>query len=149
LLSKLQWELDSDPGMLQWISSLWFEPHAPRERNNLHSIEVYFYDDQGRVIRDYSATYLPEHRNAPIQTLVALHGYSNGLHAFRTFDASGVRIYEVCRGTYDGQAVDIALDEVEMGTELQNPDSIMKTDTYRACFSTVPVNSGTYHTTPG
>jgi len=149
LLSKVQWELDSDPGLLQWISSLWSDPHAPRSRDTVHSIEVYVYDDQGRVVRDYSATYLPDFRNAPIQTLVALHGYSDGLHAFRNFDASGVLIFEVCRGELNGEKVDIGMDEDSINAARRSADSIMHTEAYKACFDTVPVNSGTYHTTPG
>jgi len=74
LISKVQWEKENP--------------------DQLHTIEVYIYDDQGRVRRDYVVAYLPTYRTAPVQTLVSLHRYQDRLHAFRSFDASGFRVVE-------------------------------------------------------
>jgi len=63
LLSRIRWEME--------------RPDA------IHVIEILFYDEKGRVERDYSAAYLPKYRNAPYQTLVNLHRYTGALHAFR------------------------------------------------------------------
>jgi len=63
----------------------------------LHVVEVFLYDEQGRVVRDYAALYLPWSQNAPIRTLINVHQYNRDLHAYRQFDASGNRIYEQCK----------------------------------------------------
>ena len=65
-----------------------------KNNRNIHLIEVFVHDDRDRVKLDYLAAYLPEFRNAPIQTLINIHHYNDKLHAFRQFDASGARIYE-------------------------------------------------------
>ncbi len=77
------------------VSRVQWEREHPE---NLHAIEVYIRDEQGRVIRDYAAAFLPHYRNAPVQTLITLHRYNGDLHAFRSFDASGYRIVERCDG---------------------------------------------------
>lgn len=118
LLSRVQWE---------------------RERPaNLHAIEIYFYDEAGRVRRDYSATFLPVHRNAPIQTLVNLHHHDKDLHAFRQFDASGDRIYEQCRGTHFDEKVDLSIPDPLVGT----PRSVLESEAYVACFGFLPADAG-------
>jgi hypothetical protein len=145
LLSKVLWQRDNG-GTLDWAKShLGIQP--PRDRDHLHSIEVYIYDDKGRVIREYSATYLPNYRGAPTQTLVFLHRYNGDLHAFRSFDASGIPQYEKCTGTWMGKAVDIELDEDEIfelrtggGTETS------RSPAYRACFAGLPEQAGDYLT---
>jgi len=91
LISKVQWE-KANPKLL-------------------HAIEVFIHDDEGRVIRDYIAAYLPTYRNAPTQTLISLHRYQDQLHAFRSFDASGYRVIERCTGSFNGQSVNLLLDE--------------------------------------
>ncbi len=58
LLSRVAWELE-----------------APQD---LHVIEIFIYNSKGKVIRDYSAAYLPVYRNAPTQTLISLHHYNQG-----------------------------------------------------------------------
>ncbi len=35
------------------------------DNEKIHVVEVFIYDQQGKVMRDYSAAYLPIHRNAP------------------------------------------------------------------------------------
>ena len=117
LLSRVQWE---------------------RERPaNLHAIEIYFYDEAGRVRRDYSATFLPVHRNAPIQTLVNLHHHDKDLHSFRQFDASGDRIYEQCRGVHFDEKVDLSIPDPLVGT----PRSVLESEAYVACFGFLPASA--------
>jgi hypothetical protein len=106
----------------------------------LHTIEVYLYDDKGRVTRDFTAAYLPNYHKAPTQTLISLHNYNGDLHAFRTFDASGYRIDEGCRGEYQGKDVEILLDEDEIADGAPE----MKTPEYKACFDGVQEKAGKY-----
>jgi len=105
---------------------------------NVHVIEVYVRDAQGKVIRDYLAAYLPKHRHAPIQTLVNLHQYKDNLHAFRQFDASGARIYEQCQGILNGEAVFLSLEEHEFYPD----ESVLSTREYQHCFNNIPVDAG-------
>ncbi len=113
---------------------------------NLHTIEVYIRDGQGRVIRDYAAAFLPDYRNAPVQTLITLHRYNGDLHAFRTFDASGYRIVERCDGRFDGHEVTLLLDEDEIDEAIGDPKGIMATPEYRACFGDLAQKAGKYLT---
>ena len=124
LISKVQWE--------------------KAQENVLHSIEVFIHDDQGRVIRDYIAAYLPTYRNAPTQTLISLHRYHDQLHAFRTFDASGYRIIERCTGQLEAREVNILLDEDEIDAALGDPKSIMASAEYQACFGDLQAEAGKY-----
>ena len=124
LISQLQWGSDSD--------------------RRLHTIEVYVRNPQGRVIRDYTAAFLPLHHTAPIQTLITLHHYHPGLHAFRTFDASGYRIVERCDGTYQGKTVQLLLDEDEIADMKDDKHSIMQSAVYKACFGNLPTVAGIY-----
>lgn len=103
-------------------------------------IELFFYDAKGRVSHDFAAAYLVEFRNAPIQTLINIHYYDDGLHAFRQFDASGNRTYESCRGTHFGAAVDVGLDE---GSIPPSPAEVAP-ETYLACFGFLPREAGRY-----
>jgi len=124
LISKVQWEKAHDKVM--------------------HSIEVFVHDDEGRVIRDFTAAYLPAYRNAPTQTLISLHRYQDQLHAFRSFDASGYRIIERCTGSLKGREVNLLLDEDEIAEVLGDPGSIMASDEYRACFGNLQAEAGKY-----
>lgn len=114
------------------------------QENVLHSVEVFIHDQQGRVIRDYSAAYLPTYRNAPTQTLISLHRYQDKLHAFRSFDASGYRIIERCTGRLEGREVNILLDEDEIDEALGDQASIMESTEYRACFGDLQTEAGKY-----
>ena len=107
---------------------------------NIHMVEVFIRDQQGRVIRDYLAAYLPQFRNAPIQTLINLHAYQSSLHAFRQFDASGARIYEQCRGSLDGEAVFLSLEE----HEFTQGETILSTREYQQCFKQLPKAVGRF-----
>jgi hypothetical protein len=107
-----------------------WEKDAP---DQLHTIEVYIYDEKGRVSRDYMAAYLPHYHNAPTQTLISFHHYSDQLHAFRTFDASGDRILERCEGkNKQGQLVNFLLDEDEL---YEDPDNVQTSADYKSCFA--------------
>lgn len=123
---------DADTGRL--LSRIQWEREHPA---NIHAIEVYFYDAEGRVRRDYGATFLPIHRNAPIQTLVNLHHHDKDLHAFRQFDASGEHIYEQCRGVHFDEKIDISNPEPTVGT----PRSLLESEAYVACFGFLPASA--------
>jgi len=104
----------------------------------LHVVEVFLYDEQGRVVRDYAALYLPWSQNAPIRTLINVHQYNRDLHAYRQFDASGNRIYEQCKGTHAGKPVEISLEQQDIGR------SSTDTDAYQTCFAGVQETAGAY-----
>ena len=104
----------------------------------LHIVEVFIHDEQGRVIRDFAAIYLPWSQNAPMRTLINVHQYNRDLHAYRQFDASGERIYEQCRGTHAGEKVDISLEQQEIGPATTTSDA------YQACFAGVQQTAGVY-----
>ncbi len=110
----------------------------------IHSIDVNVYDDRGRVIRDYSATYLPEGRNSPYQTLVNLHHYTAELHAFRQFDASGNRLYEDCKGTSAGKPVAIGLDIFALVRDEGKRDGVVESPVYKECFGNLATSAGEY-----
>jgi hypothetical protein len=124
VLSKLQWELENS--------------------NNLHSIQVNIYDKHGRLVRDYSAAYLPRRRNAPVQTLINLHGYNDGLHAFRQFDGSKDVIYEYCEGEYNGKDHQIRLFEDDIVATDYESRQFMKSPIYKACFGGIKKRVGKY-----
>lgn len=125
------------------ISRVQWEKENPEQ---LHTIEVYLYDDKGRVVRDYAAAFLPSYHSAPTQTLISFHNYNGELHAFRTFDASGYRIVERCTGRHAGQEVDMLLDEDEIANSLEGKTKATKTDIYKACFDGVPEKAGKFLT---
>jgi hypothetical protein len=125
LISRVQWEIETD---------------------DLHVIEVFIRDDQGRVIRDYTAAYLPEYHNAPVQTLVSFHGYNGGLHAFRSFDASGELVIERCTGELDGEEVNLMVDLDQIFQASMGNDDIQETPEYKACFAGLPEEPGKYLT---
>lgn len=128
---------DADSGLL--LATIQWERAQP---DAIHSIVVYRHDEEGRVLRDYSSTYLPDYRNAPSQTLIFVHRYNDDLHAFRSFDASGDLLYERCEGEFDGQDVFISLDidemEQAMTERYQNNSGPMTEPDYLSCFSDMP-----------
>lgn len=124
LISKVQWE--------------------NKHPDHLHTIEVYIYDESGRIKRDYSAAYLPVHRKAPYQTLINIHRYSDGLRGYRQFDASGDVLYEQCRGKYKNREVFISLEDYEIPDHPEQlPDKASRA-AYRACFEGMPATAGPY-----
>lgn len=110
--------------------------------DNIHSIAVNRYDDQGRLARDYSATYLPDYRNAPTQTLIFIHRYPEGVHAFRSFDASDELLYERCEGEFNGEKVFFGLDideiEAAMRQRYTDGSGILTEPVYLHCFGDMP-----------
>lgn len=128
LISRVQWETETD---------------------DLHVIEVFIRDDQGRVVRDYTAAYLPEYHNAPTQTLVSLHAYNGDLHAFRSFDASGELVVERCTGTLEGEEVNLLQDLDQIFRATQVDDELRQTREYRRCFDGLPKQPGEYLTPQG
>ncbi len=116
------------------ISRLRWERARP---TRLHVIEIFHYDARGRLSVDYAAAYLIRFRNAPYQTLVNIHGYTDTLHAYRQFDASGDTIFERCEGQFKGVSVDLSLDEPEgpPASELVSPE------VYTACFGDIPITA--------
>lgn len=124
LLSRIQWET--------------------RRPDTIHTIEVYIYDKQGRLQRDYLAAYLPRFRNAPVQTLINLHYSDKELKAFRQFDASGDRIYEQCRGRYFGKHVMLALEDYEIPSVIGYMPKNLSRELYDACFSEISAEAGKY-----
>ena len=119
LISQVQWEKD-DP-------------------STLHTIEVYLYDKQGRVIRDFMAAYLPFYHNAPTQTLISFHHYKGKLHSFRSFDATGDTVLERCMGVdAKGQTVNLLLDEDDL---YNDPDEIIGSKEYNDCFDDLKQNN--------
>lgn len=133
--------IDKKSGKL--ISRVQWERENP---SNLHTIEVYIRDKEGRLIRDYAAAYLPNYRNAPTQTLVSFHIYNGKLAAYRTFDASGDRIGERCVGTLNGKEVNFLLDEDEIYQALDGFSDRMEQPDYKACFKGLREQPGKYLT---
>ena len=112
------------------ISQVQWEKESPK---TLHTIEVFVRDKQGRIIRDFVAAYLPFYHNAPTQTLISIHQYTDNLHAFRSFDASGDVVLERCTGkNKKGQNVNMLLDEDDL---INDPDDMFTSKEYSECFS--------------
>jgi len=109
----------------------------------MHSVEVYVHDEDGRIIRDYTAAYLPGYRNAPVQTLVSFHQYSGQLHGFRSFDATGDRILERCQGEYKGKPFEFLMDEDDLYAASLNGNPI-EDDVYAKCVGSLPMTLGKY-----
>ena len=125
MLSRVQWETEN--------------------QDTVHVMELFYYDDKGRVARDYTTAFLPGFRNAPVQTLVALHSYDNGLHAFRSFDAEGLTVFERCEGKFKGEDVDVSYEDYEIETLRLDPKkSDMAKPIYKACFGSIPITAGKY-----
>lgn len=104
----------------------------------IHMIDVFIYDNAGRVIRDYSALYLPWSRHAPVRTFINLHQYDEKLHGFRQFDASGNLLYEQCRGKFAGHNVDLSLEDHQIKPQ------ITASKDYQACFGKLPDTAEKY-----
>ncbi len=124
--------------LLSRIQRMNDNPHLIQE------IEINIYDKRGRIMRDYLAAYLPYNRNAPIQTLINLHGYHDGLQSYRQFDASGVRIYEQCKGRFKGKPVMISLEEDDLGKGPYRDSKTLASAAYKSCFAGVPAKADAY-----
>jgi len=130
---------DADSGQL--LSKIQWEVASPK---TIHSIEVYFYDEQGKLSHDYLAAFLPVYRNAPIQTAVTFYNHSDEIKAFRQFDASGERIYEQCTGTHFTDDIDISLEDYQLSPFAPNKPAIMSSEAYTACFADLQIEAGHY-----
>ncbi len=121
VLSRIQWEIEKP--------------------ENIHVIEVFQHDNKGQVTCDYTAAFLPDFRNAPVQTLVALHSYNDGLHAFRSFDASGDAVFERCDGVYKGREIEFDFEDHEIENMRHEKNGIMQTADYKACFNKIDLSA--------
>jgi hypothetical protein len=130
---------DKDTGRV--LSIIQWETDNPKV---VHSIEAFVYDDKGRVIRDYMAAYLPGQRNAPVQTLINLHHYNGGLHAYRQFDVSKDIIYEYCSGKFKGQQQELRLFEDDLAATDYDARQLLKSPLYKACFGGLQSEIGKY-----
>lgn len=115
LLSRILWEIDN-----------------PKQ---IHEIEVFVYDKNGKLKRDYLAAFFPEQRNAPIQTLINFHYQNDELKSFRQFDASGDKIYELCEGKFFGEPMTISLDDNDFAVSSIETVRTMESQEYLACFN--------------
>ncbi len=126
----------------QKLANIQWERQQPQ---TIHAIELFIYDPQGRVVRDYYARYLPKYRNTPVQTLINFHQYQEGLHGFRQFDASGDRLYEQCAGKHQGKDVFFSIMEDALPTASDiEKKSAQLPPAYLACFGTLPMAAGKY-----
>lgn len=115
-----------------------------RERTHperVHGIEVYIYDDEGRLVRDYFAWYLPLYRNAPRQTHINFYSHADGLRGWRQFDGSGLRVYEKC--TVGGKVL-VELWDDDISRAEDDPKSAMYTPVYSRCFAGLPEGIAAY-----
>jgi len=103
-------------------------------------IEVFVYDDEGKLIVDYYVSYLVGHRNAPMYALVNLHQSDESLQAFRQFDVFGEKLFENCRGEYFGKPVDFSISEIDTSISKHQ----VKDDLYVSCFGYLPSSPGDY-----
>jgi len=101
--------------------------------DNIHMIDLFVYDKQGRLKRKYSAAYLPSRRISPLETSITLHYYSNDYHSFREFDIFNVHVYEQCNDIMDEQKTYFAFHYEDISDSYQELD-VEKHDIYRACF---------------
>ena len=114
----------------QLLSSIKWENVYPF---GIHMIDMPAFDQNGRLIREYSATYLPSRRTSPFETLITLHYYKDSLHSFREFDASNIRLYEQCQDTNSGRVI-FALNYEDIPESLSALDQAQR-EAYQACFA--------------
>lgn len=123
LLSIVKWELKFSTGF--------------------HMIDLFIYDDENRIKREYTATYLPSRRTSPSETLIIFHYYRNKLHSIREFDASNVLLYEQCTDTEQADKVIFSFDYVDI-PESHSELDIAKQEDYRACFDHAAISAEPY-----
>ncbi len=125
LLSRVLWEIENP--------------------DQIHEIEVFVYDNNGRLKRDYLAAFLPGHRNTPVQTLINFHYQNDELKSFRQFDASGEKIYERCQGKFFGAPVEIALTDTDFAAYDSQTAKLMESEEYLSCFQNTIAALGEYN----
>lgn len=138
---KEQKFFDKKSGKL--LSLIQWETKNPK---NIHVIQVFIYDDAGRMVRDYGATYRTTDHDDPMATEINFHTYTSGLRAFRQFNASDEIVYERCDGEYQGKKVKIRLGVIELEEFRDEPNTVMTSPEYKACFGTIPKKAGKYLT---
>lgn len=111
---------------------------APDSPGLVYEIDVYIYDEAGRVTRDYSALMVPWQMEHPARTFINLHDYPGELRVFRQFDASGEIVYESCEGRMGGEKISLHLESIDVGPKLR------ATPLYQACFGRLPMKPGPY-----
>jgi hypothetical protein len=111
--------------------------------DNLHDIELYVYDEKGRVLREYSATFLPSRRAAPFHTQITLHYYNDDIHSFREFDASNDHLYEQCEKISDPKHVYFALHYEDIPYSYRDIEP-SRQQQYRACFDNLAKTAEPY-----
>ncbi len=124
LLSRVMWEIDKP--------------------EQIHEIEVFVYDDEDKLKRDYLAAFLPVHRNAPVQALINLHHQNDELKSFRQFEVSGQKIYEYCEGKFFGEPLNISFDDNDFVEYSQETMKAMESEEYLACFGKTRATLGDY-----
>ncbi len=124
----------------QLLTRVHWEIENPKQ---LHVLEVFLYDKQGRLDHDYTVAYLPGFRNAPSQTLLTLYNYNGKLKAFRNFDANDEITYESCEGDWNGKHVDFSFEDYEI-IDLRKKGGIGESAEYKACFGTIPLSAAKF-----
>ena len=124
LLSRVLWEIDNP--------------------EQIHEIEVFVYDTNGKLKRDYLTAFLPGHRNAPVQTLINFHYQNDELKSFRQFDVSGQKIYERCEGKFLNDPLNISLDDSDFAEYSDETMKTMESQEYQACFGHTIATLGDY-----
>lgn len=113
-------------------------PHLP------HVMQLYVYDDKGRLKREYTAAYLPDRSETPVQTLIDIYAYADGLQAYRQFNASDELIYEQCLGEFEGKPVRIAWEDLDIPDKIESHGDEAFRKSYQACFQTLDMTAGPY-----
>lgn len=124
LLSRVMWEIEKP--------------------DQIHEIEVFVYDDNGRLKRDYLAAFLPVLRNAPVQALINLHHQNDEVKSFRQFEVSGEKIYEFCEGKFFGEPLTISLDDNDFFVPNEETIKLMESVEYLSCFDKTMGTLGSY-----
>jgi len=124
---------DKQTGKL--LSLIQWETKNPK---NIHVIQVFIYDNKGRLQHDYAASFRVGDHDDPATTEISIFSYSKGLRAFRQFNASNEITYEDCEGKWKGKPVNIKLDVLDLEEFRDEPNTIMTTPQYSACFGALP-----------
>lgn len=123
------------------LSRVLWEKDNPEQA---HEIEVFVYDGNGKLKRDYLAVFLPVHRNAPVQTLINFHHQNDELKSFRQFDASGEKIYERCEGRFFNEPLNISFNDDDFAQNSSETMKVMESEEYLACFGSTIASLGDY-----
>lgn len=130
---------DKNTGKL--LSLIQWEKRRPK---NIHVIQVFLYDNKGRLSHDYAASFRTDDHDDPATTEISLFDYPKGLRVFRQFNASNEITYEHCEGKWKGNPVDIKLDVIDLEEFRGEPNTIMTTPSYSACFGRLPKSVASY-----